>query len=46
MYHVPFGVQGSVFADDYVVYGSSSLVVEAGHKTQGAIEYATDWAKS
>ena len=46
MNHVPVGVQGSIFADDYVVYCSGSSAVEVGRKIQGAIRFATDWAKS
>ena len=46
MDHVPVGVQGSNFADDYVTYCSGSSTVEVGHKIQGAIKCATDWAKS
>ena len=45
MDHVPVGVQGSIFADDYI-YCSGSSAVEVGRKIQGAIKCATDWAKS
>ena len=46
MEHVPVGVQGSIFADDFVVYCSGWSAVEVGQKIQGAIKCATDWAKS
>ena len=45
MDHVPVGVQGSIFADDYI-YCSGSSAVEVGRKIQGAIKCTTDWAKS
>ena len=46
MNHVPVGVQGSIFTDDYDAYYSGLSAVELGHKIQGAIKCAISWSKS
>ena len=43
---VPIGVQGSIYADDFVVYCSASTALEAGRKVQTAVRRATNHAKS
>ena len=42
--HIPAGVQGSLFVDDFVIYCSGSTAVEACRKVQTAINKATEWA--
>ena len=46
MEHIPAGVQGSLFVDDFAVYCSGSNAFEAGRKVQAAIDAASDWAES
>ena len=46
MEHIPVHVQGSLFVDDFAVYGSGSNAFEAGRKIQAAIDAASDWAES
>ena len=44
MDHIPAGVQGSLFVDDFAIYCSGSTAVEACRKVQVAINSATKWA--
>ena len=44
MEHIPVGVQGSLFVDDFAVYCSGSNAFEAGRKVQAAIDTASNWA--
>ena len=46
MEHIPAGVQGSLFVDDFAVYCSGSNAFEAGRKVQAAIDAASNWAES
>ena len=44
MDHIPTGVQGSLFVDDFAIYCTGSTALEACRKLQIAINSATKWA--
>ena len=44
MEHIPTGVQGSLFVDDFAIYCSASTAIEACRNIQIAINAAKEWA--
>ena len=46
MEHIPAGVQGFLFVDDFAVCCSGSNAFEAGRNIQAAFDAASNWAKS
>ena len=44
MEHIPVGIQGSLFVDDFAIYCSASSAVEACRKIQASINEASKWA--